>query len=114
MEENSDTLDYPGLSSKDSPFAHDTSFVCNLKHFCPKLYFSLSSWEHDHLNTILFPYQSLGKDPASEKTFTAEPKVIVLDGDRFLSPVDVPPIGGDTTCLNSQPSTGDDSFIVLG
>jgi len=55
LEEEQDPLDYPGISSEDNPTAPNTIFVCKLKHFFPKLYFSLSAWEQENLNSILFP-----------------------------------------------------------
>jgi len=55
VEEDPNLLVYPALGSKDSPSAHNSSFVGKLKYYCPKLYNSLSAWEREHLNTILFP-----------------------------------------------------------
>jgi hypothetical protein len=114
MVEESDTLDYPGLSSEDSPSVQDTTFVGKLKFFFPKLYFSLSSWERDHLNNILFPEQTVGNDLASEKTTLTEPVLSDMVGESIRNPAEVFPIGGDTTSLPSQLGRGDDSVIVSG
>jgi hypothetical protein len=47
--------DYPGMSTEDSPVLLDHTFIGKLKHYCLALYFSLTAWERDHLNSILFP-----------------------------------------------------------
>jgi hypothetical protein len=90
IDEASDTLDYPGLSSEDNPTTTDSTFVGKLKHYCPNLYFSLSVWERDHLNSILFPDQFLRKGQDLEKS-PLDSENMVMDGERTMSPVGVSP-----------------------
>jgi hypothetical protein len=68
VEEDPDFLSYPGLSSEDSPLAQDSSFVGKLKNYCPQLYNSLSALERDHLNSILFPDQTIRENIDNDKT----------------------------------------------
>jgi hypothetical protein len=44
--------DYSGLRTEESPEPADTTFIGKLKFYCPSLYFSLSSWERDHLDSV--------------------------------------------------------------
>jgi hypothetical protein len=94
LEDAQDPMDYPGLCSEESPAALDTTFVGKLKHFCPKLYFSLSAWERDHLNSILFPDQSQRPVLETDKTFFTDPEKTALGGDSSLSPCEVSPTVG--------------------
>jgi hypothetical protein len=62
---------------EDRPEQHNLSFVGKLKQHCPSLYFSLSTWERDQLDStflsdlVTSPVGFLGKD------FEIEPMVTV-------------------------------------
>jgi hypothetical protein len=78
LEEAQDPVDYPGLSSEDSLVASDHTFIGKLKYYFPKLYFSLTAWEREHLNSILFLEQSLPPVLDKGKTLDTKPEITVF------------------------------------
>jgi hypothetical protein len=49
-----EAVDYTSARVEESPEQPNTSFVGKLKQYCPSLYFSLSAWERDHLDSTFF------------------------------------------------------------
>jgi len=47
--------DYAALRTEDTYGNLVATFVGNLKSLCPSLYFSLSTWERDHLDSTFMP-----------------------------------------------------------
>jgi hypothetical protein len=50
-----ESRDFSGARDMDSPDSSNNTFIGKLKHYCPSLYFTLSVWERDHLDTF-FPF----------------------------------------------------------
>jgi hypothetical protein len=48
---------FTGVWDMDSPTYSNNTFIGKLRHYCPSLYFTLSTWERDHLDTF-FPSES--------------------------------------------------------
>jgi hypothetical protein len=47
--------DFSTARAEESPEPPNPTFVGKLKLYCPSLYFSLSAWERDHLDSTFLP-----------------------------------------------------------
>jgi len=90
VKENPDFLTYPSLSFVEIPSTRDSTFVGKMKNYCPQLYNSLSAMECDHLNSILFPDQTIREKKETNKSTNPESGDLVLGGDFSVNSVEAP------------------------
>jgi hypothetical protein len=106
--------DFSGVRTEESPEPTDPTFIGKLKLLCPSLYFSLSAWERDHLDSVFLSDMLHSSEVGKGKDLDSVQEITDLVDDRTM------PIPGTVTNQEKSPLvlpetlTVEDSNIVLG